>query len=120
MADDKNDKADQNPPAGHSLADHLLGDNFSHEHEGVADHDHDHFEFDDDGPFGSKAGNRRQARDHSERQDKARDHDDPPLGHFRLFASSGHFVTRGRGRHEASHEILKGPAPHFTLVNWQA
>ena len=48
---DKNDKADQGPAAGHSLADHLLGDNFSHEHEGVADHDHDHFEFDDDGPI---------------------------------------------------------------------
>src|SRR5215471_5200681 len=51
MADDKNDKASPNPAAGHSLADHLLGDNFSHEHEGVADHDHDHFEFDDDGPI---------------------------------------------------------------------
>jgi len=51
MADDTKDKADPNPAAGHSLADHLLGDNFSHEHEGVADHDHDHFEFDDDGPI---------------------------------------------------------------------
>jgi ethanolamine utilization protein EutA len=49
-ADDKNEKTDQKP-AGHSLADHLLGDQFSHEHEGVADHDHDHFELDDDGPI---------------------------------------------------------------------
>jgi len=49
-ADDKNDKTEQKP-AGHSLADHLLGDQFSHAHEGVADHDHDHFEFDDDGPI---------------------------------------------------------------------
>ena len=35
----------------HTLADHRLGENFTHEHEGVADHDHDHFEFDDDGPL---------------------------------------------------------------------
>ncbi len=36
----------------HSLNDHLLGENFVHEHEGVADHDHDHLDFDDDdGPI---------------------------------------------------------------------
>ncbi len=46
-ADDKNDQK----PAGHSLADHMLGDNFSHEHDDTSDHDHDHFEFDDDGPI---------------------------------------------------------------------
>jgi ethanolamine utilization protein EutA len=50
-AQDKNDKNDQSAGSGHSLADHSLGANFTHEHEGVADHDHDHFEFDDDGPI---------------------------------------------------------------------
>jgi len=30
----------------HTLADHLLGQDFVHEHDGDADHDHDHFEFD--------------------------------------------------------------------------
>src|SRR5437588_12993606 len=52
--DDNNDKDDKNrtsDPGGHSLADHVYGENFTHEHEGVADHDHDHFEFDDDGPL---------------------------------------------------------------------
>jgi ethanolamine utilization protein EutA len=45
-------KDNENPErTGHSLADHVLGENFTHEHEGVADHDHDHFEFDDDGPI---------------------------------------------------------------------
>jgi ethanolamine utilization protein EutA len=44
-ADDKDEKA------GHNLTDHLLGENFVHQHEGVADHDHDHFEFDEDGPL---------------------------------------------------------------------
>src|SRR6202035_6112070 len=48
---DAQDKNDKNDGAGHSLADHTLGTNFTHEHEGVADHDHDHFEFDDDGPI---------------------------------------------------------------------
>jgi ethanolamine utilization protein EutA len=33
---------------GHSLTDHLLGQNFVHEHDGAADHDHDHFDFDVD------------------------------------------------------------------------
>ena len=53
MADgqDKNDKSDTSASGGHSLADHTLGSNFTHEHEGEADHDHDHFEFDEDGPL---------------------------------------------------------------------
>jgi ethanolamine utilization protein EutA len=49
--EDKNNKTEQTDSTGHSLADHTLGENFTHEHEGVADHDHDHFEFDDDGPI---------------------------------------------------------------------
>ena len=36
---------------GHTLADHLLGQDFVHDHEGDADHDHDHFEFGDEGPI---------------------------------------------------------------------
>src|SRR5215472_52618 len=32
----------------HTVADHLLGRDFVHEHAGDADHDHDHFEFDSD------------------------------------------------------------------------
>lgn len=36
---------------GHSLNDHLLGENLAHEHDGATDHDHDHFDFDDDGPI---------------------------------------------------------------------
>src|ERR1700686_4139949 len=48
---DAQDKNEKNDASGHSLADHTLGENFTHEHEGVADHDHDHFEFDDDGPI---------------------------------------------------------------------
>ena len=32
----------------HTLTDHLLGQDFVHEHDGDADHDHDHFEFDAD------------------------------------------------------------------------
>jgi ethanolamine utilization protein EutA len=47
---DKNDKSAADD-SGHSLADHTLGANFTHEHEGEADHDHDHFEFDEDGPI---------------------------------------------------------------------
>jgi ethanolamine utilization protein EutA len=35
----------------HTLADHLLGQNFVHDHDGDADHDHDHFEFGDEGPL---------------------------------------------------------------------
>jgi ethanolamine utilization protein EutA len=35
----------------HTLTDHVLGQNFVHEHDGDADHDHDHFEFDEDGPL---------------------------------------------------------------------
>src|SRR5712691_11093320 len=33
----------------HTLSDHVLGQDFVHEHDGDADHDHDHFEFDADG-----------------------------------------------------------------------
>ena len=35
----------------HTLADHLLGQDFVHDHDGDADHDHDHFEFGDEGPI---------------------------------------------------------------------
>jgi ethanolamine utilization protein EutA len=45
------DAEDKKDEGGHSLSDHVLGENFTHEHEGVSDHDHDHFEFDDDGPI---------------------------------------------------------------------
>src|SRR6201984_1645819 len=45
MADDDDKKQ------GHSLSDHVLGQDFVHEHDGDADHDHDHFEFDADGPI---------------------------------------------------------------------
>jgi ethanolamine utilization protein EutA len=38
--------ADDNKP-GHTLADHLLGRDFVHEHDGDADHDHDHFDLDE-------------------------------------------------------------------------
>jgi ethanolamine utilization protein EutA len=37
--------------SSHTLADHVLGQDFVHEHDGDADHDHDHFEFDDDTPL---------------------------------------------------------------------
>ena len=47
MADGRRD--DKKP--GHTLADHVLGQDFVHEHDGDADHDHDHFEFDADGPL---------------------------------------------------------------------
>src|SRR5215467_6712457 len=43
--------ADDKKPQGHSLADHLYGENVVHEHDEYSDHDHDHFEFDDDGPL---------------------------------------------------------------------
>ena len=36
---------------GHTLADHLLGQDFVHDHDGDADHDHDHFELGDEGPL---------------------------------------------------------------------
>jgi ethanolamine utilization protein EutA len=42
--------ADEKKP-GHTLADHLLGQDFVHDHDGDADHDHDHFEFGDEGPI---------------------------------------------------------------------
>ena len=45
MADDDDKKQ------GHTLTDHVLGQDFVHEHDGDADHDHDHFEFDADGPL---------------------------------------------------------------------
>ncbi len=40
MADDKK--------PNHTLSDHLLGQDFVHEHDGDADHDHDHFDLDVD------------------------------------------------------------------------
>src|SRR3954462_2673667 len=45
--------ADEKKPPGHNLADHLLGENIVHVHEGdeASDHAHDHFEFDEDGPL---------------------------------------------------------------------
>src|SRR6185295_3504545 len=42
MADDDDKKQ------SHTLSDHLLGQDFVHEHDGDADHDHDHFELDPD------------------------------------------------------------------------
>src|SRR5499426_3426050 len=45
------DGEDKKPQGGHSLADHLYGENVVHEHDEYTDHDHDHFEFDDDGPL---------------------------------------------------------------------
>src|SRR3977135_3825706 len=42
--------ADDNK-SSHTLADHLLGQDFVHEHDGDADHDHDHFELGDEGPL---------------------------------------------------------------------
>ena len=41
MADEEDKKQ------SHTLADHLLGRDFVHEHDGDADHDHDHFDFDE-------------------------------------------------------------------------
>jgi ethanolamine utilization protein EutA len=37
--------------ASHTLADHVLGQDFVHEHDGYSDHDHDHFELGDEGPL---------------------------------------------------------------------
>jgi ethanolamine utilization protein EutA len=45
------DAGNDDKKQGHTLADHVLGQDFVHEHDGDADHDHDHFEFDDDGPI---------------------------------------------------------------------
>jgi ethanolamine utilization protein EutA len=45
MADADDDKG------SHTLADHLLGQDFVHDHDGDADHDHDHFELGDEGPL---------------------------------------------------------------------
>jgi ethanolamine utilization protein EutA len=42
--------ADDNK-ASHTLADHLLGQDFVHDHDGDADHDHDHFDLGDEGPL---------------------------------------------------------------------
>jgi len=42
---------DPKSPRGHTLKDHLYGENIVHEHDEYSDHDHDHFEFDDDGPL---------------------------------------------------------------------
>jgi ethanolamine utilization protein EutA (predicted chaperonin) len=42
--------ADDNK-ASHTLSDHVLGQDFVHDHEGDSDHDHDHFELGDEGPL---------------------------------------------------------------------
>jgi ethanolamine utilization protein EutA len=42
---------DKKSPTGHTLNDHLYGENLIHEHDEYSDHDHDHFDFDDDGPL---------------------------------------------------------------------
>src|SRR5947199_460811 len=38
----------EDPKRSHTLADHLLGQDVAHGHDGEADHDHDHFEVDPD------------------------------------------------------------------------
>jgi ethanolamine utilization protein EutA len=43
------DADDKNKKPGHTLADHVYGEDLVHIHEGDADHDHDHFEL--DGPL---------------------------------------------------------------------
>jgi ethanolamine utilization protein EutA len=48
---DAQDQKDNDEKKSHTLTDHVLGQNFVHEHDGDADHDHDHFEFDEDGPL---------------------------------------------------------------------
>jgi ethanolamine utilization protein EutA len=45
MADPK-DRPDDRKPTGHTLADHRLGTDLTHVHDGDADHDHDDFDFD--------------------------------------------------------------------------
>src|SRR6201997_5116325 len=42
---------DKKSAGGHTLQDHLYGENLVHEHDEYSDHDHDHFEFDNDGPL---------------------------------------------------------------------
>jgi ethanolamine utilization protein EutA len=42
--------ADEKKPS-HTLTDHLLGQDFVHQHDGDADHDHDYFELDAQGPL---------------------------------------------------------------------
>ncbi|MDB5776841.1 MAG: ethanolamine utilization protein EutA [Herbaspirillum sp.] len=42
---------DSKLPGGHSVADHLYGENFNHVHEEGEDHDHDHDDFSNDGPL---------------------------------------------------------------------
>ncbi len=54
------DADDKKPQGGHSLNDHLYGENIVHEHDEYSDHDHDHFEFDEDGPRSSTRPTRRQ------------------------------------------------------------
>ena len=47
-AEEKDQKEEQKP-AGHTLADHLYGQNIVHEHDEYSDHDHDHdYDFEDD------------------------------------------------------------------------
>src|SRR5947207_3119193 len=45
------DAEDKKPAGGHTLTDHLYGENLVHEHDEYSDHHHDHFDFDDDGPM---------------------------------------------------------------------
>jgi ethanolamine utilization protein EutA len=49
MADEKDNKTEK--MQGHTLADHLLGQDVVHYHDGDADHDHDHFDLGDEGPL---------------------------------------------------------------------
>src|SRR3984893_18453320 len=42
--------ADDDDKQSHTLADHLLGQDFVHDHDGEVDHAHDHFELRDEGP----------------------------------------------------------------------
>ncbi len=42
MADDDSKAKDNKTAASHSLADHVLGTDYTHSHDGDADHDHDH------------------------------------------------------------------------------
>ena len=46
---DEREKPDEKAGKGHTLADHVYGENLAHVHEGDADHDHDYFE--DEGPL---------------------------------------------------------------------
>ena len=48
MADTDDDNDNKK---GHTLTDHVLGQDFVHDHDGDSDHDHDHFEFDPDEPL---------------------------------------------------------------------